>query len=76
MATTRPRQQVSAFESNGSYFVSLGTSASSHTYYLSQRDAIELLFALTNALQGTESEDYLALQSSISLYQETLLTNA
>lgn len=75
MATTRPTQQVSAFQANGAYFVNLSTSASATTFYLNQRDAIELLFALTNALQGTEGEDYLALQASISLYQKTL-TNA
>jgi hypothetical protein len=75
MATTRPNQSVDAFESNGTYFVSVGTSASAHTFYLNQHDAIELLLKLTTALQGTESEDYLSLQASISLYQKTL-TNA
>lgn len=75
MATTRPTQQVSTFESKGDYYISFATESSNNTFYLNKHDAIELLLSLTDTLQGNERKGYIERLRAISLYEKTL-TNA
>lgn len=69
---TRPNQSVTTFEKDGDYFVSLSTSGSTHTFYLTQTTAIDLLLSLSDTVQGIEHESYLDRILAIEDYRKTL----